>query len=72
MKVKKYVASSMPEALDKVRNELGTDAVILSSKAVYTGGFLGLFKKRNIDVLIYGVVNDNRNLTYIIDDYKLK
>ena len=51
MKVKKYVASSMPEALDKVRNELGTDAVILSSKAVYTGGFLGLFKKRNIEVV---------------------
>ncbi|HHU20775.1 MAG TPA: flagellar biosynthesis protein FlhF [Bacilli bacterium] len=51
MKVKKYVAPSMPEALDKVRSEFGADAVILSSKAVYTGGFLGLFKKRNIEVV---------------------
>lgn len=51
MKVKKYIAPSMPEALDKVRNEFGTDAVILSSKAVYTGGFLGLFKKRNVEVV---------------------
>lgn len=51
MKVKKYVAPSMPEALDKVRDEFGTDAVILSSKAVYTGGFLGLFKKRNVEVV---------------------
>ncbi len=51
MKVKKYIAPSMPEALDKVRAEFGTDAVILSSKVVYTGGFLGMFKKRNIEVV---------------------
>lgn len=51
MKVKKYIAPSMPEALDKVRAEFGTDAVILSSKVVYTGGFLGIFKKRNIEVV---------------------
>ncbi|WP_440895324.1 flagellar biosynthesis protein FlhF [Amphibacillus sp. Q70] len=51
MKVKKYIAPSMPEALDKVRTEFGEEAVILSSKEIYTGGFLGLFKKRNIEVV---------------------
>lgn len=51
MKVKKYTAQSMPEAMKKVRAELGNDAVILNSKVVHTGGFLGLFKKRNIEVL---------------------
>lgn len=51
MKVKKYIAPSMPEALEKVRNEFGEEAVILSSKVIYTGGFLGLFKKRNIEVV---------------------
>ncbi|MBU5594976.1 flagellar biosynthesis protein FlhF [Amphibacillus sp. MSJ-3] len=51
MKVRKYIAPSMPEALEKVRNEFGEDAVILSSKVIYTGGFLGLFKKRNIEVV---------------------
>src|SRR5690625_3570973 len=51
MKVKKYQAPTMPEALDKVKNEFGDDAVILSSKAVYTGGFLGLFRKKQIEVV---------------------
>ncbi|WHY99177.1 flagellar biosynthesis protein FlhF [Peribacillus simplex] len=51
MKVKKYLAPSMNEAMKRIREELGSDAVILSSKAVYTGGFLGLFKKRNIEVI---------------------
>ncbi|RRN70302.1 flagellar biosynthesis protein FlhF [Peribacillus simplex] len=51
MKVKKYLAPSMNEAMKRIREELGSDAVILSSKAVYNGGFLGLFKKRSIEVI---------------------
>lgn len=51
MKVKKYVASSMNEAMKQIRTELGSDAVILNSREVHTGGFLGFFKKRNIEVL---------------------
>ncbi|OES43598.1 flagellar biosynthesis protein FlhF [Domibacillus iocasae] len=51
MKVKKYRASSMPEVMKKVRAELGAQAVILQSKTVYSGGFLGLFKKKNIEVV---------------------
>ncbi|MFD6441642.1 flagellar biosynthesis protein FlhF, partial [Peribacillus sp. NPDC060186] len=51
MKVKKYMAPSMAEVMKKIREELGSDAIILSSKAVYIGGFLGLFKKRNIEVI---------------------
>ena len=30
------------------------------------------FKKRNIEVLIYGVINNTEDATYIIDDNKLK
>lgn len=51
MKVKKYVAASMPEAMKQIRAELGNDAVILNSKVVYTGGFLGFFRKKNIEVI---------------------
>lgn len=51
MKVKKYTASSMTEAMKYIRDELGGDAVILSSKPVYSGGFLGLFRKRSIEVI---------------------
>lgn len=51
MKVKKYIAPTMPEVMKKVREELGVDAVILNSKVIYSGGFLGLFKKRNMEVV---------------------
>lgn len=51
MKVKKYIARSMPEAMQKIRKELGKNAVILHSKEVKNGGFLGLFKKKNIEVV---------------------
>ncbi|WP_050181434.1 flagellar biosynthesis protein FlhF [Domibacillus robiginosus] len=51
MKVKKYQAASMPEVMKKVRAELGPQAVILQSKTVYSRGILGLFKKKNIEVV---------------------
>ncbi|PSL51208.1 flagellar biosynthesis protein FlhF [Salsuginibacillus halophilus] len=51
MKVKKFTAKTMPEAMKKVREELGDDAVILNSKRVENGGFLGMFKKKMIEVI---------------------
>ncbi|WP_110112814.1 flagellar biosynthesis protein FlhF [Bacillus sp. CGMCC 1.16541] len=51
MKVKKYVAPTMPEAMKIIRAELGDNAVILNSKVVQTGGFLGMFTKKNIEVI---------------------
>lgn len=51
MKIKKYIAETMPEAMKKIRHELGSDAVILNSKEITQGGFLGLFKKRKIEVV---------------------
>jgi flagellar biosynthesis protein FlhF len=51
MRVKKFVASSMPEAMKMIRAELGNDAVILNSKVVHKGGFFGLFTKKNIEVI---------------------
>lgn len=51
MKVKKFVAPSMPEAMKMIRAELGKDAVILNSKVVQKGGFLGFFTKKNIEVI---------------------
>ncbi|MFC4404562.1 flagellar biosynthesis protein FlhF [Gracilibacillus xinjiangensis] len=51
MKVKKIKGATMPEVMQVVRRELGQDAVILNSKEIYEGGFLGLFKKKKIEVL---------------------
>ncbi|QDX94981.1 flagellar biosynthesis protein FlhF [Brevibacillus laterosporus] len=51
MKVKRYLVESMPEALEKIRVELGKDAVILNTKQVKTGGFMGMFRKQQIEVI---------------------
>ncbi|WP_058303947.1 flagellar biosynthesis protein FlhF [Gorillibacterium timonense] len=51
MRVKRYVVDTMPEALQRIRSELGNDAVILSTKDIRTGGFLGLFGKKRIEVV---------------------
>ncbi|WP_088105108.1 flagellar biosynthesis protein FlhF [Halalkalibacter urbisdiaboli] len=51
MKVKKYTAKSMHEAMKLIRAELGDDAVILNSKEVDIGGFLGFFTKKQLEVI---------------------
>lgn len=51
MKIKKIYAPSMAEAMEKIKKELGQDAVILNSKVLYSGGFLGFFKKKSFEVL---------------------
>lgn len=51
MRVKRYVVDSMPDALQKIRMDLGSDAVILSTKDVKYGGFLGMFAKKKIEVV---------------------
>lgn len=51
MKVKKYIASTMAEALTQIKQELGSDAVILNSKQIKVGGVLGLFKQNKLEVI---------------------
>ncbi|RTE01794.1 flagellar biosynthesis protein FlhF [Paenibacillus whitsoniae] len=51
MRVKRYVVDSMPDALQKIRTDLGKDAVILNTKEIRTGGFLGMFGKKKIEVI---------------------
>lgn len=51
MKVKRYLVHDMSEAMIKIKNELGLDAVILNSRKVKTGGFLKFFKKPMLEVV---------------------
>ncbi|MBO9609159.1 MAG: flagellar biosynthesis protein FlhF [Paenibacillaceae bacterium] len=51
MRVKRYVVDSMPAALERIRSDLGKDAIILNTKEVRSGGFLGLFGKKKIEVI---------------------
>ena len=51
MKMKKYTADTMVEAMKKVRADFGDDAVILSSNVVTSKGFLGFFRKKSVEVV---------------------
>ncbi|MEC0373038.1 flagellar biosynthesis protein FlhF [Paenibacillus chibensis] len=51
MRVKRYLVDTMPEAMLQIRNDLGGDAVILSTKETKVGGFLGMFRQKKIEVV---------------------
>ena len=51
MKMKKYTAPSISEAMKLVRAELGEDAVIINSKVIVTKKLFGLIKHKNFEVL---------------------
>ncbi|WP_334099941.1 flagellar biosynthesis protein FlhF [Thermotoga petrophila] len=50
MKIKKYVAESIREAMIMIRRELGENAVILSSRRIKKGGFFGIGGKTYFEV----------------------
>jgi len=47
VKIKKYIADTMPEAMSMVKKELGNNAVILYSKQVKKRGLTHLFKSKS-------------------------
>jgi flagellar biosynthesis protein FlhF len=51
MKVKRYIVDDLPEAVQLIRSELGSDAVILNTKEIRVGGFLGMFSKKRVEVI---------------------
>ncbi|MUT66371.1 flagellar biosynthesis protein FlhF [Paenibacillus sp. NEAU-GSW1] len=51
MRVKRYVVNDLPEALPMIRSELGKDAVILNTKEIRVGGFMGMFRKKKMEVI---------------------
>lgn len=51
MKMKKYNAPSIAEAMKLIRADLGEDAVILNSKVVVTKKYLGLVKNKSYEVV---------------------
>jgi len=52
MFVKNYIAKEMPEAIERIRKELGPDAVILSSRQIRSKGLAGLFGRKLVEVTV--------------------
>ena len=46
MKIRRYVAFSVEEAVDRVKKELGRDAVILEVRRIRAPGVWGWFKRQ--------------------------
>lgn len=51
MRLKTYIVDNMSDAMLLIKKDLGLDALILNTKKVKTGGFLGFFKKEKIEVI---------------------
>ncbi|WP_088041209.1 flagellar biosynthesis protein FlhF [Bacillus sp. EAC] len=51
MRVKKIIAPTMAEAMKKVTEELGQDAVILNSRVIQEGGVFGFFSRKKIELI---------------------
>lgn len=59
MKVKKFRGESINDAVAQMKNEFGSEAVILHTKKVKEGGFLGFFGTKLYEVI--GAVDPNVN-----------
>lgn len=51
MKVKRYVGDTAQEAMQKVRSDLGRDAIILNTRKIRRKGIAGIFSKPLIEVV---------------------
>ena len=52
MNIKRYRAATMRAALEQVKQELGADALVLESREVRAGGFLGLGSKPLVELRV--------------------
>ena len=51
MRLKTYQVGSVSEAIPMIKRDLGADALILNTKKVKVGGFLGFFQKEKLEVI---------------------
>ncbi|MCY6483697.1 flagellar biosynthesis protein FlhF [Clostridium aestuarii] len=59
MIIKKYIVNSMNEAMERIRYELGKDAVIISQRKIRKSGVKGWFSSKAIEVT--AAVDNNKN-----------
>ncbi|WP_340016657.1 flagellar biosynthesis protein FlhF [Paenibacillus sp. FSL K6-1318] len=69
MRVKQYVVETMPEAMLQIRKDLGSDAVILSTKEIKVGGVMGMFRKKRIEVVAAVDKEENKQTTKPVQNH---
>lgn len=68
MKIKKYLAETNHEAMQKLKSELGSDAVILSTRTVRRKGIFKYFKKPLVEITAAFEEKDIRTSDNIRDE----
>ncbi|HHU31305.1 MAG TPA: flagellar biosynthesis protein FlhF, partial [Clostridia bacterium] len=51
MKIKRYLVNNMPEAMETIKRDLGSNAVLISSRWVKQGGFLSFLRPHKLEVI---------------------
>lgn len=51
MIVKKVVADTVAEAMERIKQELGEEAIILNTRHIKVGGLFGIFAKRKVELV---------------------
>ena len=57
MRIKKYEAPDMKEAIRMIKRDFGSDAVILHSRTINKGGLFGLFSTEMVEVMAGADIN---------------
>lgn len=52
MKIKNFIAKDYKTAMKQAKDEMGSDAIILHTRQIKTGGFLGLFAQNKVEVTV--------------------
>ncbi|HHV97745.1 MAG TPA: flagellar biosynthesis protein FlhF [Clostridiaceae bacterium] len=66
MKIKKYTASTIQEAMLKVKMDLGKDALIINTRNIRGKGFFKFFKKPTVEVI--AAVDEQKSSSIEIQD----
>ena len=51
MRLKTYIVENVADAIPMIKRDLGSDALILNTKKIKTGGFLGFFQTDKLEVI---------------------
>ncbi|MBB5179292.1 flagellar biosynthesis protein FlhF [Planomicrobium koreense] len=51
MRLKTYIVENVVDAIPMIKRDLGSDALILNTKKIKTGGFLGFFQTDKLEVI---------------------
>jgi len=69
MKIRRYMANNMQEAIQKVKMDLGSDAVILNTRKVKRPGFLSFLRAPLVEVLA-SVEEEEKEAKEVINNLK--